>query len=110
MHDRTIYNALRAVVRGVGEREELTKRLLVLRDATFPARLHIEAMQRGGAKRFVLMAMQAGDQTVRQMAERLQADRPSMPRKSVHNRCNAALFRLEAKGVVVREGRLWRLT
>lgn len=108
MQDRTIDNALRQIMRAGGYQSALARQLLVLRGGKLPTRFHKEAMQRGGARRFVLMAMREGDQTCSQMADRLRVLKPSMPRKSAHNRCNGALLRLEDKGLVVREGRVWR--
>lgn len=66
-------------------------------------------MQRGGARRFVLSCLRERPMTCAQMASRLQAQKPDMTRKSALNRCHCALLRLEEKGLVVREGRVWRL-
>lgn len=109
MQDRTIDNALTHLCRGGGEQGELARQLLVMRGAPLPQRIMNKPMRRGEASRFVLSCLRKRPMTCSEMADRLQGCNEGMSRKSAMDRCLWAAIRLRNKGLVVREGRVWRL-
>ncbi len=109
MQDRTIDNALTQLCRGGGEQGELARQLLVKRGAPLPQRIMDKPMRKGEASRFVLSCLKERPMTCSEIADRLQGCNEGMGRKSAMDRCLSASIRLGYRGLVVREGRVWRL-
>ena len=110
MQDRTIDNALTQLCRGGGEQGELARQLLAMRGAPLPQRIMNKPMRKGEASRFVLSCLRERPMTCSEMADRLQGCNEGVGRKSAHNRCHGGLRRLQDRGLVEREGRVWRVT
>jgi len=105
MQDRTINNALLALYRA-GEGLEHVEALMALRGVEKPAIMHDRPLSRGRCKRLVLSMLPC---TSSQIADAIQEAVPGVSRKSAVQRAYMALTRLEARGVVRREGRTWHL-
>lgn len=105
MQDRTINNALLALYR-TGEGLEHVEALMALRGVEKPARMHDRPLSRGKCKRLALSLLPC---TSSKIADAIQEAVPGISRKSACQRAYMALMRLEARGVVRREGRVWRL-
>src|SRR6056297_2510421 len=107
MQDRTIDNALLALLRVEGEQAELARRLLALRGVPLPHFMQDRPLSRGKCSRMVLAALQDGPKACGEVGERIRAQVPGITARRANNRAYQALLRLEAKGLVRREGRVW---
>lgn len=114
MQDKTIDNALRQLHRealnGRHEGMEHILALMALRgvEVVCKRRYPADAARQGEAKRLVLTALRDGPKTTGEIAARLIEGKPHLTRKQAANRVYPALLRLEAAGLVVRDGR-WGL-
>lgn len=107
MQDKTINNALLALHRqGIGV--DHVEALLALRGVAPnpPQRKQDRPLWRGKCRRIALGCLPC---TTSVAADAVQAALPDITRKSALNRAYLALLRLEDMGVVVRDGRVWRL-
>ena len=107
MQDRTIDNALLALRKHGGTQGKLAEVLLDMRGVEPPRYYQNEPAKRGQTARFVLTALQDGPKTCPQIADALALNRPDLARKVLLQRVYMALCRLESKGLVRREGRVW---
>ena len=109
MQNRTIDNALLALRRQGGAQSKLAEVLLDMRGVEIPTRQQLAPMKRGQAAKFVLTRLQDGPKRCPEIADVLQKERPDLRRELVLQRCFTALCRLEKKGLVRRESRVWKL-
>lgn len=79
------------------------------RGVRFPRHIQTAPLSRGRCKRFVMDALRKAPAATPDIADLLQADMPDMPRRSALNRIYCCLLRLEVKGLVRRDGRVWWL-
>jgi len=109
MQDRTIDNALLALRKQGGPQGKIAEALLDMRSVSLPAISLTKRMLRGQASRYILDALRDGPKTCPQIADLLGFDMPGLTRPELLQRVDNALRRVEAKGLVQREGRLWGL-
>lgn len=107
MQDKTITNALLALYKRGGEQADLASELLALRGVPLP-RFQNNPLRRGETQRLVLGALRDGPKTNTQLGAVIQRERPEISHRAAANRSYQALLRLEAKGLVKRDGRVWR--
>ena len=108
MQDRTITLALYALKDQGGPQGKLAEVLLDLRgDNGLPRQAG--TLRRGHTRRVVLQALRRGPSTTSEIANDLLAYDFAMSTASATNRAYQALYKLKAKGVVVQDGRSWRL-
>lgn len=107
MQDKTINNALFALRREGGEVQELAERLLTLRGLHERPRIIRGFARRGQMQRLVLEAIKAGHNSRPDIAAYVADKRPEMPPERAYKRVDSALKKLQAKGLVRREGRVW---
>lgn len=107
MQDRTINNALVALLRVGGEQADLARQLMALRGVPVPRHLHDRPLSRGRCRRIVLDALQDGPKTVRQVGERIAERVPGITARQAGNRAYQALLRLEAAGQVRCDVGVW---
>ncbi len=107
MQDKTINSALLALRKAGGTQGKLAEVLLDMRDVKPPRYYQNKPAKRGQTARFVLDALKDGPKTCPQLADML--DRPGLARKYQLQRVYMALIRLEAKGLVRRNGSVWVL-
>lgn len=107
MQDKTINNALLALRKQGGTQGKLADVLLDMRGVEPPRFYQNKPSKRGQAAKFVLSVLQEGPKTCPQIADVLAQDRPDLARKRQLQRVYMALVRLEQKGLVRREGRMW---
>ena len=109
MQDRTIDNALLALRKRGGAQGKIAEALLDMRGVPLPNVYSTKQMRRGQASRYVVNALRDGPKTCPQIADLLGFDMPDLTRPELLQRVDNALRRVEAKVLVRREGRLWRL-
>lgn len=109
MQDRTIDNALLALHRAGGAQAELARQILAMRGVRLPRMLYDRPLCRGKCKRLMLAALADGPVTTAEAAQRVMGAVPGISRKQAVQRAYMALRRLEAAGMVWREGRVWVL-
>lgn len=107
MQDKTINNALLALRKQGGQQGKLADVLLDMRGVDAPRYYQNKPAKRGHSARFVMGALKDGPKTCPEIADML--DRPDLTRKYQLQRVHNALLRLEVKGLVRHEGRVWRL-
>ncbi|MEQ9259832.1 MAG: hypothetical protein RIG84_12110 [Roseovarius sp.] len=107
MQDKTIDNALLALRRQGGTQGKLAEVLLDMRGVQMPAVYHDQPLSRGGTKRIIMDRLRERPQTAPELTEAIREVRPHIARRDAYNRAYQALLRLEEKGVVRREGRVW---
>ena len=78
-----------------------------MRGVRLPNLYPIEQMSRGQASRYVLDALQDGPKTCPEIADLLGFDMPALARRELLQCVYNALRRVEDKGLVRREGRVW---
>lgn len=110
MQDRTINNALLALVRAGGDQAIAAEIILVMRGVDLPTRIQDRPLSRGQCRRIILGCLPC---TTAQAGEAIQAYVGGVTRRAANNRAYQALLRLEVAGVVVRDfgpdGCLWRI-
>lgn len=114
MQDKTINNALLAlrkqIIRESGEGLDHVEALLALRGVDLTTVYQAKAAnwaRRGHMHRMALEALKDGPLTRRQLVDRIAGQRPEVPPERIYWRTDAALAKLQAKGLVRREGRVW---
>ena len=107
MQDKTINNAILALYRQGGDGMEHVKALMELRGLKPQRYYHRDPFRRGECKRVVLALLSEGPCTSSRLAERIQELKPGVTRRRAIHRAYMALVRLEGKGLVRREGRVW---
>ena len=105
MQDRSIDNALLALRKQGGQQGKLAEVLLEMRGIDVSMRYQERPAKRGETARFVLSMLKSGPKTCPEITDAL--DRPDIRRSQKLQRVYMALVRLEAKGMVRREGRVW---
>lgn len=103
MQDRTINNALLALYRA-GEGLEHVEALMAMRGVEKPIRMLDRPLSRGKCKRLALSLLPC---TSSKIADAIQEAVPGISRKSACQRAYMTLTRLENRGMVRREGRVW---
>lgn len=106
MQDKTINNALLALRKQGGQQADLALQLLELRNVPIPRHFQTAPAPRRLRKGFVLGCLSLSPMTAPEIADRLQ-DKFGFPRRSALNRVYCCLVRLEAEGLVVRDGKVW---
>jgi len=109
MQDRTIDNALLALRKQGGAQGKLAEVLLDMRGVALPGWYQDRPFKRGDTKRMVLSALRERPMTNSELGKLVQSSLPDVTQSAAANRSYQALLRLEAKGLVLREGRVWRL-
>ena len=109
MQDRTINNALLALQRQGGAQGHMAEALLILRDVSIPAVHQSHPLKRSEAVRTILKALDDGPKTCGELGREIRTLRPLIGERTAYNRSYQALLRMEDKGLVRREGRLWGL-
>ena len=107
MQDRTINNALLALRKAGGTEGKLAEVLLDMRGVAWGGWVQDGPMKRGQAKRYVLDALRDGPMTAPDIGTLIRENRPDLSQRGATNRAYQALLRLEDKGLVRREGRVW---
>lgn len=107
MQDRTINNALLALRKQGGTQGKLAEVLLDMRGVPAPAYYQDQPLYRGGTKAVILHALREGPQSTQGLGDAIRQLRPDISRRSAANRAYQALLRMEDKGLVRREGRVW---
>ena len=107
MQDRTIDNALLALRKQGGPQGKIAEALLDMRGVSLPNIYSTKQMRRGQSSRYVLNALRDGPKTCPQIADQLGFDMPHLTRRECLQRVDNALRRVEVKGLVRRDGRLW---
>ena len=110
MQDKTIDNALLELRRCGGTQGKLAEVLLDMRQVELPRYYQRNPFRRGETVQIVLDLLRAGPQTAPAIGKAIQQQRPDIKTKAATNRAYQALLRLEAKGMVRREKRIWRST
>jgi hypothetical protein len=115
MLDKSIDGALLAlrkrIIRGHGEGLEHVEALLALRGVAAPRVLppkRGDVAKRGEARRVLLGALRNGPRTLAQMVDVVREWKPDVPAPLAYQRTEQALYKMQAAGLVRREGRLWR--
>lgn len=109
MQDKTINNALMALRKQVGHEGKLAEVLLDMRGVKWGGWVQDGPLGRGQTKRFVLDTLTDGPLSSADLGKALRAGRPDIGQTAAANRVYQALLRLEGKGLVRRDGRLWGL-
>ena len=116
MQDKSINGALLAlrkqIIRGDLDGLAHVEALLVLRGADLPAVLPAkrqDAARRGHMAVMVLDALRSGANTQATVAAYVSAKRPELTPEAAYKRASLALAKLQRKGMVRREGRVWGL-
>ncbi len=107
MQDRTIDNALLALRKQGGQQGKLAEVLLDMREVQLPAFYQDRPFRRGDTQRLILAALAEGPKTNSELGRLVQASRPDIAHKAAANRTYQCLLRLEARGRVRRDGRVW---
>lgn len=107
MQDRTINNALLAILREGGEQAELAKRLMDLRGVPMPRYFQDRPLNRGQSRRIVLTALKDGPKTSTEVGRWIQRELPDLPRRKATHRAALTLKRLGKVGLVRREAGVW---
>lgn len=100
MQDRTINNALLALVRRRDEQSDLAEQLLKLRGVSVPKVYQFNPFRRGECAKLVIGVLQQGPMTCPQVTDALTDHRPDLTRRRLNHRVYKALRRLEERGVV----------
>lgn len=108
MQDKTINNALLALWRQGDKQRNLAQQLLEMRGVPLPHHVQDKPLTRGGCRKFALAALREGPMSSPQIADRLQ-EALTISRKSALSRAHCCLLRMEEKGLVRRDGRVWVL-
>ncbi len=87
----------------------LAEVLLDMRGVSLPLYHQREQFRRGATMRAVLDALKEGPMTPAQVGDAILAAKSDLSERDARNRAYQTLQRLKAKGVVVRDGRLWAL-
>lgn len=110
MQDKTINNALLALYKAGGEQADIAEALLNMRGVPLPVRrVYDRQMRRGQSRRLVLGVLSEGPCLTGKISDKVQEALPGISRRSACQRVHMTLRRLEAAGMVRREGRVWRL-
>ena len=107
MQDRTINNALLALRKQGGPQGKIAEALLDMRNVPLPKHIQDQPFGRGETKHILLSALQSGPKTYAQLGEAIRQARPDITPRAAANRSYQALLRLEDRGLVRREGRVW---
>lgn len=108
MQDKTINGALKALRKQGGAEGKLAEVLLDMRGVDWSCVVQDNPLKRGQCRRFVLNSLKDGPKTTAQIAAELVLTDPQIGRRGASNRVYQALLRAVDKGLVQREGRLWR--
>jgi hypothetical protein len=108
MQDRTINNALTALRKQGGPQGKLAEVLLDLRGVEWSGYTQNQPLRRGEARRLVLDELKAGPKTNSELGQTLRTVRPDITPRAAANRSYQALLRLEDKGLVRRDGKMWK--
>jgi hypothetical protein len=116
MQDKSINGALLAlrkrIIRGDLDGLAHVQALLVLRGEDMPAVLPAkrpDAARRGHMALIVLSALRSGANTQATVAGYVSTKRPELTPEAAYKRASMCLAKLQRKGLVRREGRVWRL-
>lgn len=109
MQDRTINNALLALRKQGGTQGKLAEVLLDMRGVEPPRYYQQSPFKRGETVQLVLDALRAGPQTTHTIGKVIRQERPDITPRAAANRAYHALLRLEEKGLVRRDGQLWKV-
>lgn len=109
MQDKTINNALLALCKKGGDQGKLAEVLLHMRGGEWNGWCQDNPFKRGGTKQMVLAALLDGPKTSWEIGAVLRKSRPDIGPDAAANRAYQALRRLNDKGLVQREGRMWSL-
>jgi len=109
MQDRTINNALIEIAKQGGHQGKLADVLLDMRGVGWSGITQIDPMKRGGTRRFILTALKPKPMSSWELGGLIREARPEIGRRAAGNRAYQALRRMEDDGLVVRDGRVWRL-
>lgn len=111
MQDRTIDNALLAlhkrIAQGDGVGLEHVLALMQMRGLRKPRYYQRHPMRRGETVALVLSHLRTGPKTNTELGTAVRLARPDLSPKAAANRSYLALLRLEAKGMVQRDGQVW---
>ena len=118
MLDKSIDNALLAlraqIIRGDGKGLDHVEALL--RQRGIDPQAHIvrakrkaDAARKGLMRVIVLDALRDGPKTMREMAQYVRARRPDISPEAAYQRTGQVLAKLKLRGLVARDGRVWRL-
>ena len=111
MQDRTINNALlalhRQIAQGDGAGLDHVLALMAMRGLSKPRYYQRHPFRRGETVSLVLAQLRTGPKTNPQIGEAVRMARPDLTPRAAANRSYMALLRLEAMGMVRREGRVW---
>jgi len=116
MRGKSIDNALLAlrkqVIRegldGLGHVEALLTLRGVHMPAVMPAR-RSDVARRGHTALWLMQALRQEPQTTTQLGRALLIAKPDLTHRAARNRAYQGLLKLQARGVVVKEGGVWRL-
>ena len=108
MQDRTINNALIALRKQGGPQGAIAEGLLLMRGVPLPRILPYKQSSRRQTVWLVLDVLQDGPKTCPEICDLIQFPQ-DCPRRYALHRVYMALRRLEGRGRVRREGRVWLL-
>lgn len=116
MQDATIDNALLAlrkqIILGGGEGRDHVQALLQMRGVRLPRVLGpkaADAMRKGHMAYMILEALRQRPMTRKELVVRLADKRHDVSQEKLYWRTAYALNKLRVKGLVMRDGRVWRL-
>lgn len=117
MQDKTITNALIAlrkqIIRGNLDGLAHVEALLALRQVPLvhvPRRKPADSCKQREAKMIMLDALRTGPKTAEQLRASFAAARPDVLPDRVMIRVYQAIYRMRDKGLIVKDGEVWRFT